>query len=168
MLTLNGPCSSFILMMRPMWGSSSATRMWQRRVAGSVTSDQSGDVAAVPAYIEQQPTQICRWPKQYEQQGVVSKCCYDRVSLLVLEYRCVQRTLNGRAAETLRLRHQCGNPCRQVFVVETRRGKTLDEEAVLSKHENGVNSGSLAERGGEISDVGHWWVRSCEGRKQHE
>jgi hypothetical protein len=27
-VTLNGPCSSFILMMRPMCGSSSATRTW--------------------------------------------------------------------------------------------------------------------------------------------
>src|SRR2546423_149009 len=168
MLTLNGPCSSFILMMRPMCGSSSATRMWQRCVAGPVTLDQGSDVAAIAAHIKEKPTQVGRWAQQNQQQRVVSKRSDDRVSLLVFQNRRVQRTLNCRATETLRFRNERWNASGEIFVVESRRGKAFNQESVLSEHENGVNSGSLTERGCKVSDVGHLRVRSCEARKQQE
>src|SRR5437762_6206473 len=155
MLTLNGPCSSFILMIRPMCGSSSATRMWQRRVAGSVTLDQGCDVAAVPAYVKEKAAEISRWTEQDQEQRVVSKGSDDCVTLLVLENRGVERSLNRRPTETLGFRDEGGNSGSEVFVVESRCGEPFDQQAVLSQHENGVNSRALAKRGCEVSDVGH-------------
>src|SRR2546423_11603740 len=105
MLTLNGPCSSFILMMRPIWGSSSATRMWQSRVAGSVTLDQRRDVAAVATDVEKQAAEVGGRAQQHEQQRVVSERRHYRVSLLVLEDRRVERPLDRPLAPRLAFRN---------------------------------------------------------------
>jgi hypothetical protein len=128
--------------------------------------NQGRDVSTIPTYVKKKSTEISRGSKQNQKQRIVRERGHDSVSLLVLEYRSVERTLKRRATEALRLRDECRNPRGEVFIVEAGRGESFDQQTVFPKHENGIDSGSLAERCGEISDVGHLWVRGCEARNQ--
>jgi hypothetical protein len=130
--------------------------------------NQGRDVSTIPTYVKKKSTEISRGSKQNQEQRIVCQRGHDCVTLLVLEYRRVQRTLKGRSAEALRLRDECRNPRGKVFIVETGSSESFDQQTVFPQHENGIDSGSLAERCGEISDVGHLWVRSCEARNGKE
>jgi hypothetical protein len=116
---------------------------------------QGRDVSTVATYVKKKSTEIRRRTKQNQQQSVVGKCGNDRVPFLVLEYRGVDRTLERRAAQALSFRNQCGHPRGEIFVVEAGRGESFDQQPVFAQNENGINSRSLAERGGKVSNVGH-------------
>jgi len=128
--------------------------------------NQGCDVSTIPTYVKKKSTEIGRGSKQNQAQTVVCARGHDSVSLLVLGYGSVEWTRKCRAAEGLCLRHECRNPRREVFIVEAGSGESFDQQTVFPQHENGIDSGSLAERCGEISDVGHLWERSCEARNQ--
>jgi hypothetical protein len=113
-------------------------------VAVSVTSDQGSNVAAITADIEKKSSEIRRLTQEYEQERIVSERGHDCVSLLVLEDCRVHRSLYSRKTQALGFSNESGNASREVFIVESRGGKSFDQQAVLSQYENGVNSGSLA------------------------
>src|SRR4051812_32689319 len=143
-------------MMRPMCGSSSATRMWQSRAVGSVMeSDQGGDIAAVPTHVKEQATEISRRSEKHQQQRVIGKRRYYGVAFLVLENRRVERTMKRRAAKGFRFSDEGGHAGREVFIVESRRRKALDQEPVFPQHQNGVYPRTLSERAREISYIRH-------------
>jgi hypothetical protein len=128
--------------------------------------NQGRDVSTIPTYVKKKSTEISRGSKQNQEQRIVCERGHDSVSLLVLEYGSVERTLKRRTAEGLRLCDECRNPRGEVFIVEAGSGESFDQQTVFPQHENGIDSGSLAERCSEISDVGHLWVRGCEARNQ--
>ena len=83
-------------------------------------------------------------PQEDQQQSLIGERSDDCIALLVLENRGVERTVKGRFAETLRLRDESRDACREVLCVQSRRGKTLNEKSVFSQHKNGINSRTLA------------------------
>src|SRR3982751_6830697 len=62
-------CSSFILMMRPMCGSSSATSAWIV-LAASLTLDQGRDLLAIASKLEEELADVRLWLDQHEEDGV--------------------------------------------------------------------------------------------------
>jgi hypothetical protein len=113
-------------------------------VAVSVISDQGCNVAAIPADIEEKSSQVCRLTQEHEQERIVSERRHDCVSLLVLEDRCIHRSLYRRKTEALGFSDESGNASGEIFIVQSRGGKSFYQQAVLSQYENGVNSGALA------------------------
>src|SRR4051812_3904982 len=116
-------------MMRPMCGSSSATRMWFTLVRESGMSDQGCDVAAVSTHIEEKPAEVRGGPQEHEEKGIVGKRRDDCVTFLVLEDRGVERTMHRCSAERFGFVNESGNARREVFVIEARRGEAFDQEA---------------------------------------
>src|SRR3954463_7900950 len=124
-------------MMRPMCGSSSATRMWQSRAVGSVMeSDQGGDIAAIPTHGKEQATEIGRRSEKHQQQRVIGKRRYYGVACLGLENRRDEGTMKGHAAKGFRFSDEGGHAGREVFIVESRRRETFDQQPVFPQHQN--------------------------------
>ena len=71
----------------------------------------------------------------------------------MLENRGVDLTLHGRPAQCVSFRDERRHSCREILVVESRRGKAFDQQTVFSEHQHGVNAGALAQRCCEVSDV---------------
>src|SRR3982751_2037997 len=117
--------------------------------------DQRGDVSTIASYVKKKSTEVGRGAKQHQQQSIIRQRGDDGVALLVLEYRSVHGTLKRGSAEALCFRDEGGHTRREVFIVQPGRGETVDQQSVFAQDENGINSGSLTERGCKVSDVGH-------------
>src|SRR5918993_2868875 len=93
-VTSNRPCcSSFILMMRPMCGSSSATSAWIVLVA--FTSDQGRDLFPVASQLEQELSDVRLRLHEDEEDGVGAEHRCDGESVAVLEHGGEQRPALG-------------------------------------------------------------------------
>src|SRR3954464_2174295 len=82
-VTRNEPCSNFILMMRPMCGSSSATSTWTGVVG--TDSDQGRDVFPIASKLEQQLADVGALRHENEEKGVARQHRNDGEPVSMLE-----------------------------------------------------------------------------------
>ncbi|GAC1413704.1 MAG: hypothetical protein NVSMB53_11470 [Gemmatimonadaceae bacterium] len=73
----------------------------------------------------------------------------------MLEDGGIHGPLNGGQSEGFSFRNESWNASGEILIVQSGCGEAFDQQTVFSQYENGVNSGALAKRAREISDVGH-------------
>src|SRR4051812_35843176 len=148
-VTRNGPCSSFILMMRPMCGSSSATRTW------TVTSDQRGDMLAIAPQFVQQLPDLCAGLNEHQENRFCIQHRDDRHALTVLQDDRDRLTASRGAADFIRGANDRRNAGGEILGVEPGNGLAVDQQSVSSEHDGRIHSVALAQRGYQIANAGH-------------
>src|SRR6476659_5282469 len=114
-VTRKGPCSSFILMIRPMCGSSSATSACVRGI--SFTLDEGRDVLAIATQLEEELPDVGLGTDEHEQDGVGIEGGHDRKPVPMLEHGGGQRTAVGGSAELVSRTNDRRNSRREIFCV---------------------------------------------------
>ena len=103
--------------------------------------------------------------EQDEKERLVSECRDDRVSLLVLQDRGVDRSLDRGAAKRLCLRYQSGDAGGEIFIVQPGRREAFDEQPVLPNTRTASTPGRCRSALVKSLMLGIDGRRSCEARK---
>src|SRR5512143_1433833 len=165
-VTRNGPCSSFILMMRPMWGSSSATSTWHvgaslGRGRSTKSLDEGRDVFPVAPQLEEQLADVRARVEQNEQYGFGREHGDDSDAVTMLEDRGEQFSTARDRAEVSGADDDRRNTARDVLGVQTGAQLTVDQQAIASQHDGGVDSFTLPNGSDQITNARHSTSRAA-------
>src|ERR1035437_453975 len=168
-VTRNGPSSSFVWMMRPMCGSSSATSTCRFGVTGSggrgavrgPPSDESGDVRAVATQLVQQLAEVYRGLREHEQHGVGRDGGNHRESVLVLHDGGLQGAARGGCTELIGELDDRRNMRGDMLGIEAGDGLAVDQQAVASENDRRFDAFPLPD--GRDEAANGWHGRSAKG-----
>jgi hypothetical protein len=144
-------------MMRPMCGSSSATRTWR--------SDEGSDVATVAAELKEELANVDVRLHEHEENRVLRDHRDDRKAAWQLEHRRRQKTAPSGEAEIIGCRDNRRDVCGDFFGREPWNRLTIDQQAVAAEHDRSVNPLTLANRRHKITNGGHLELRKIAGRQ---
>src|SRR5688500_9724505 len=137
-------------MIRPMWGSSSATRTCVLVTAPGIDgSDECGEKSAIAAQLVQQGADVGARPQEDEEDGVLGQDRDDRQPVCMLEDGGREGTSGGGAAELVGRVDYGRDMRRHVLGVQRPDRLSVDEEPIPSEHDGGLDSLALANHANE-------------------
>src|SRR5688572_15213539 len=153
-VTRKGPCSSFILMIRPMCGSSSATSTCAE-VDTERMLDQRGDVLAITPQLVQELSDVRAGLHEHEQDGLGGQNRHDRHPLLMFEDDRDDFTPGGRSAKFVGGTDDGWDPRREILRIQSGNRLTVDQQAVATEDDGCVDTLALAQCGYQIANARH-------------
>jgi len=132
------------------------------RLAGASheRSNQSGDVFPVTPKLEKELADVRPGGNEDQKDGLVRENRNDRETCAVFENGRAQRAAANGRTEVI-----CGpddrrDPRRDIFRVEAWGDLAVDQQAVVAKHDGGVDTFALPDCRHEVSNVRHCWFPS--------
>src|SRR5688500_11319517 len=149
-------------MMRPMCGSSSATRTWRgcSLVTRSI-SDEGRDVAAIATQLEEELGHVRARLHEHEQHGLLRKDRDDGHPLRMLEDGGHELAAARGAPELVGRADDRRNVRGDVLRIEIGDRMAVDEQTVATKHDRRLDPLSLPDGADEVANGGHHRSRSC-------
>src|SRR6478672_4753532 len=154
-VTRNGPCSSFILMIRPMWGSSSATSTWRGCIPTGGRSDKGRHLLAIPPKLEQELADVRLRLHEHEKHCLGREHRHDHEATWVFEDACDERTTLAGGTKLVGSGNDGGHVCREAFRIQIRDRLAVDQEPVTTEDDRRFDTVALPNCGDEFADRRH-------------
>jgi hypothetical protein len=118
-------------------------------------SDESGDVFAIAAQLEQELSDVGARRDQDNQDGLRRQDGHDREAVLMLDDGSAQRASSRNATKFVGGADDGRNPSRNVIGLETGGYLAVDQQAIASQYDGGIDSISLPDGCDEVTNARH-------------